>query len=594
MRAVVYVALGTRRIGAAVAHTAGLAAAGTPVTLLIADRPEWTGAGIAPGVTVLRVPAGATGAVLRAARRLLLAAGSPLRDGDLLVAGDPEALAVAWSVGRRRPEVVIRLEPSGEPGRRTAAAGLAVVTPWYPSPDDPYAGAFVQAATAATGPDHDRVAVLHTQNWYYSPTGVTGTRVGVAAERQAARSGHAVVLDTPEGELTRVAVPTAAGRGYPAFAEAQVRALRASLPTGRIEAPLVHAHTGMLAGVVATRLARPDARIVVTEHATFLAEVFRQPGARQQYAAMLARADAVLCVGGHLRDQLAGFFPGYAHKLRVVPNAIDFDRFAMRPRPPRELLRWLYAGRLMAHKGVLTLVDGFARIAAEDPRVTLTLVGAGPLADPLDRRIAALGLGGRITRRPPVPPGEVTALMHEHDLLVHASRRETFGMTVVEAVATGTPVLVARSQGPQETLAGVAGLAGLLIEPSDDPAVIADGYRRLRSRLSTLDLPAARAALAARYGSAAVAARLREVYAPDSAGPAGAPAAPAPTVAASRPWPVRLGRLVLVGAPDGVLGGLQWAASRVPAPGPEAVVRRFRRVPGAVRDRMAGRCRAAP
>ncbi|MEU8612007.1 glycosyltransferase family 4 protein, partial [Actinoplanes sp. NPDC048791] len=183
-------------------------------------------------MTVHRLDAGA-------ARRLLLAADGPLPDDGLLIAGDPEALAVAWFVGRRRPGVSMRLEPSPEPARRTAPADLAVVTPWYPSPDDPYAGAFVQASTAAVRPDHDRVAILHTQNWYYSPTGVAGNRVGVAAERQAARSGQAVVLDTPEGELTRVAVPTAAGRGYPAFAEAQVRVLRATLPTGRIEAPVV-------------------------------------------------------------------------------------------------------------------------------------------------------------------------------------------------------------------------------------------------------------------------------------------------------------------------------------------------------------------
>ena len=588
MTAAVYVALGTRRIGAALAHVRELAAAGTRVTLLIVDRPEWPDAGLAPAVTVHRLAPGPTHRILRAARRLLLAEDGPLRAGDLLIAGDPEALAVAWYVGPRRPEVPIRLEPSPEPARRTAAADLAVVTPWYPAPDDPYAGAFVQASTAAVRPDHDRVAILHTQNWYYSPTGVTGHRVGVAAERQAARSGQAVVLDTPEGELTRVAVPTAAGHGYPAYAASQIRALQAVLPTGRIEAPVVHAHTGMLGGVVAARLARPEARLVVTEHATFLPEVFAQPGARAQYAAMLARADLLLCVGRHLHDQLSAYFPEHTGKLRIVPNAIDFDRFAVRPRPPRELSRWLYAGRLMAHKGVLTLVEGFARIAAEDPRVTLTLVGSGPLAEPLDRRIAELGLGDRITRRPAVPPDRVTGLLHEHDLLVHASRLETFGMTVVEAVATGTPVLVACSQGPRETLAGLEQHAGLLIEPGDDPEVIADGYRLLRGRLDTLDLPRARAMLAARYGFAAVAAQLREAYAPRTA--------PRPATVPGkqrRRWLPSLVRSAAV-APDRILSGVQRATVALPSPGPEALVRYLRRVPGGVRRRLVRSRISAP
>jgi glycogen(starch) synthase len=332
----------------------------------------------------------------------------------------------------------------------------------------------------------------------------------VRAERRA--SGAATVLDTAEGELTRVPVPCPAGGHYPTYADAQTAALRAALPTGRIEAPVVHAHTGFLAGVVAARLARPDARLVVTEHATFLPKVFGQPGARRAYARMLDRAHVLLCVGGYLRDQLRDYFPEHAGKLAVLPNAIDFDRFVVRAAPPRAPLRWIYIGRMMAHKGVLPLLDAFALVAAEDPRVTLTLVGDGPLAGEVDARIAELGLGGRAVRRPPVPPEQVVPLLHDHDLLVHASMLETFGMTVVEAVATGTPVLVARSQGPAETLAGLADSAGQLFEPTDDPHVIAEGYRKLRARFDDLDLAGARADLTARYGTDAVGARLLAAY----------------------------------------------------------------------------------
>ena len=74
----------------------------------------------------------------------------------------------------------------------------------------------------------------------------------------------------------------------------------------------------------------------------------------------------------------------------------------------------------------------------------------------------------------------MAALLHGHDVLVHASRRETFGMTVVEAVATGMPVLVARSHGPAETLDGHRGRwPGMLFEPTDDPAAIAAAYTKL-------------------------------------------------------------------------------------------------------------------
>ena len=296
-----------------------------------------------------------------------------------------------WSSGSSRRPI---------PARRTAPADLAVVTPWYPSPDDPFAGAFVRAATAAVRPGFGRVSILHTQSWFYGPGRLNGQLLGVAAERQALLAGNAVVLDTAEGELTRVAVPSPAGGDHLAYADEQTRALRAALPTGRIEAPVVHAHVGILGGVVAARLARPDARLVVTEHATFLDAVLARPAARDRYARMLDRADLLLCVGRGLRDQLAGYFPEHAGKLRIVPNAIDFDRFAVRPSPPAAPHRWLYVGRLMEHKGVLTLIDAFTRVA--DP-------GDDPDAgrDPARWRTPSTG-GSRRLRPDHPPPAGVT------------------------------------------------------------------------------------------------------------------------------------------------------------------------------------------
>ena len=509
---VVYVALGGRRTGAARRVSAHLAAGGTGVLLVVPDRPEWADVDLGPGVTVHRAGTASPAATLREVRGYLCRADGPLATAGLLIAGDPEAMPVADAARRRFPELTVRTEWADQPGRTPAPADLAVVTPWYPSPNDPFAGAFVRSATASVIGDVGRIATLQTENWFYSPKGVPGKLIGVTLERELAREPGYVVEDTPEGELTRVVTPQLTDGNYYTWAQAQIDRLAAVLPTGRIEAPLIHAHTGHYAGGVAAALARDDARIVLTEHATFLDDIWAQPAARRMYGETLARANRVLCVGQALHDQIADRFPQHADKLRIVPNPVDFDRFAARPEPPAAPLRWLYVGRMLEHKGVRTLVDAFARIAAEEPRATLTLVGSGPLEGPLRRRIAELGLADRITQVPAVPPDEVVALLHDHDLLAHASSIETFGMTVIEAVATGTPVLVARSKGPAETLAGLDGVGGVLFDVTDDPDVVADAYRKLAANWSGLDLAGAREKLMARYGREAVGAQLREIY----------------------------------------------------------------------------------
>ena len=78
-------------------------------------------------------------------------------------------------------------------------------------------------------------------------------------------------------------------------------------------------------------------------------------------------------------------------------------------------------------------------------------------------------------------------------------------MTTVEAVASGLPVLVTASGGPDETLKGIEQEAGEIVPVADGTVEIVAGYRRLAARLRELDPVRARAAIESRYGPAAVA-----------------------------------------------------------------------------------------
>ncbi|MER7459756.1 glycosyltransferase family 4 protein [Micromonospora sp. NPDC126480] len=384
------------------------------------------------------------------------------------------------------------------------SSDVAIVTPWYPSRHRPFLGAFVRAMVQATSSGPHRTLVYHCDEWVgpYPP----------AVEAELIRAHHALLprilrpqpVDGIAG-LLRLPVPLALGLTYAEIAKRHADTVGAALGRGPIDAPVVHAHVGLPGGWAALRNARPDARLFVTEHATFLDAVLAQPEARRMYDELLHRCTGFFAVGRAVRDPLVEAFPHHAHRIAIIPNPVSFA--AVRPAPVTDLRRWLFVGGLIARKGVLRLLEAFAQCRREDPTLTLTLVGEGPLLKELRARGAQLGVAEAVRYTGAVGPDEALRLMREHDLLVHPSQFETFGMTVVEAVAAGMPVLVTRCHGPEETLVGIGDATAEFVAVEDDPTSLAEGFRRLRGRFTAgLDLDAARRVLSGRYGYEAVAA----------------------------------------------------------------------------------------
>jgi glycogen(starch) synthase len=375
---------------------------------------------------------------------------------------------------------------------------VAVVTPWYPSAQMPFRGAFVRAMVEATAPR----TVYHTEVWGGRLSSEMDAEVG--ASYRALLPYATLSSRTVAGaELVSIPVPMPRGRPFAEQASRCADALAMAMGGAPIPAQVVHAHVGLLGGLPALRRKRADARLFVTEHATFLDRMLAEPDGHAGYAEVLAACEAFFVVGDPIREQLADAFPAYAGKLRPIPNPIDFD--APRAAPVTALRRWLFVGGLIERKGVRWLLEAFAICRRDDPALTLTLVGEGELRPELEKRAAELGVAEAVRFVGAVPPARALRLMHQHDVLVHPSRYETFGVVVVEAVAAGMPVIVTRCGGPEQTLAGFEYQAGELIEVEDGPGAIVAGYRRLRDRFPAgIDLEVARRALAERFGYQAV------------------------------------------------------------------------------------------
>ena len=118
----------------------------------------------------------------------------------------------------------------------------------------------------------------------------------------------------------------------------------------------------------------------------------------------------------------------------------------------------LYAGRLTKEKGVDLLADAFLAARARDPRLELVLAGGGPEEDALRAR-----LGGAATFLGWLEGDALARAYADSDLFLFCSQTDTFGQVVLEAQASGLPVVAVDAGGPSELIA--SGRSGVLCPP---------------------------------------------------------------------------------------------------------------------------------
>ncbi len=192
----------------------------------------------------------------------------------------------------------------------------------------------------------------------------------------------------------------------------------------------------------------------------------------------------VIAISSAIRAQLAERFGQAPSKLVLVPSAVDPERFhadGARERlveafglPPDAVVVGCVA-QLIPRKGHVTLLRSVADLVGAHPRLRLICFGAGPLANELERQIAALGVTERVTLagfREDLP-----ALLPGLDLLVHAADREGLGVAVLEALAARVPVVAAAAGGVPDIVEN--GITGLLVRPNDSAALAAAMERML-------------------------------------------------------------------------------------------------------------------
>jgi glycosyltransferase involved in cell wall biosynthesis len=171
----------------------------------------------------------------------------------------------------------------------------------------------------------------------------------------------------------------------------------------------------------------------------------------------------IICNARALEEIMVDRFHVESRRIAVIPNGVDTDHFspAMGARAPEPTV--LCVGRLVADKDPLGLLLGLRQAALEVPRARFEIIGNGPLRGRLEAAIREASLESRISLIPPVQ--DIRPYLNRAWVLALASIREASPNVILEAMASGLPVVATHVGGIPEVVAN--GQTGFLVEPGD-------------------------------------------------------------------------------------------------------------------------------
>ena len=271
---------------------------------------------------------------------------------------------------------------------------------------------------------------------------------------------------------------------------------------------IIHAHGTLYGGLCAAVIKKQRSLpVVLTEHSSSLVGgTFLWPDQVGVIRKTLGSIDRAIAVGPRLADALMSF--GRMDRPDIIGNCVNPDFFKLGDlQLSREPFVFLVVGNLTRRKGVHLILKAFAEACRGGP-YRLRVVGVGPHKAQLLRLGERLAVAhqvdflGKQTRR-----GVRDWIQRSH-VLLSASDVETFGITVIESLACGRPVITTRSGGPDWH---VDQSVGVLV-PTGNPRALANAMRKIIHSYDNYDPIGIRNRCIAQFGEAAIVAQLETIY----------------------------------------------------------------------------------
>jgi glycosyltransferase involved in cell wall biosynthesis len=322
-----------------------------------------------------------------------------------------------------------------------SAMKILFLTPWYPDDEVKNHGIFVQEQAQALAHDHEVVVISSKVNY---------KRFSFSSSLLV-KSVNAKLLEY------RLVV----NKSLPIFN--QLNYLWVSFRVSKkiandFKPDVIHGNIGYPGGIWAWMLSKiVHAPFVVTEHNSNFSNNFRSWFHKKLTIFPLERANAVVAVSSHSAKQMQRFID---RKIDVIPNLIRTERFTVKP-TNNQVVKFGFLGSLDSPnhaKGLPILLKVLSMINSP---FFLVIGGGGRMMNSYKGLAFNLGLKDKCEFKGYVPYDKVPDFMNQLDFFVNVAKHESFGIAIIEAMASGLPVVCFDNGGPSDF---VNDSNGLLIE----------------------------------------------------------------------------------------------------------------------------------
>ncbi len=260
---------------------------------------------------------------------------------------------------------------------------------------------------------------------------------------------HGLVIHHPRYAV----IPKIGSRFTPAFLYRAARRALARLGDAATF-DLIDAHYFYPDGVAAARLARElKLPLLITGRGTDLTLIPQSPAARAQIQWAAGQASALITVCEDLKQKLVALGEAES-RIITLCNGVDLQRFspgdraAARAKLGIEGFTLLSVGSLIPRKGHELIIAALADL----PDATLLIAGSGPMRGELESVAREKSVGARVRFLGEIAHDELSEAYRAADIFVLASSREGWANVLLEAMASGTPVVATNVNGTPEVI----------------------------------------------------------------------------------------------------------------------------------------------